>query len=210
MRIQRLTKETMQNLLKELLKRSPDSYGEYEDRVAAILKNVKENGDEALFSYTSRFDHADLTKNTIRVTNQEIEDAYRQTEASLIQVIRKALENIRSYHEKQKQYSWFDSKPDGTMLGQKVTPIHRVGVYVPGGKAVYPSSVLMNVIPARIAGVDEIIMVTPPRPDGTVSPHTPLLRQKKLEWTPYTRWAAPKPLRHSPMERKVSKKPIRS
>ena len=99
MRIQRLTKETMQNLLKELLKRSPDSYGEYEDRVAAILKNVKENGDEALFSYTSRFDHADLTKNTIRVTNQEIEDAYRQTEASLIQVIRKALENIRSYHE---------------------------------------------------------------------------------------------------------------
>ena len=172
MRIQRLTKETMQNLLKELLKRSPDSYGEYEDRVAAILKNVKENGDEALFSYTSRFDHADLTKNTIRVTNQEIEDAYRQTEASLIQVIRKALENIRSYHEKQKQYSWFDSKPDGTMLGQKVTPIHRVGVYVPGGKAVYPSSVLMNVIPARIAGVDEIIMVTPPRPDGTVSPHT--------------------------------------
>ena len=172
MRIQRLTKETMQNLLKELLKRSPDSYGEYEDRVAAILKNVKENGDEALFSYTSRFDHADLTKNTIRVTNQEIEDAYRQTEASLIQVIRKALENIRSYHEKQKQYSWFDSKPDGTMLGQKVTPIHRVGVYVPGGKAVYPSSVMMNVIPARIAGVDEIIMVTPPIPDGTVSPHT--------------------------------------
>ena len=132
MRIQRLTKETMQNLLKELLKRSPDSYGEYEDRVAAILKNVKENGDEALFSYTSRFDHADLTKNTIRVTNQEIEDAYRQTEASLIQVIRKALENIRSYHEKQKQYSWFDSKPDGTMLGQKVTPIHRVGVYCLG------------------------------------------------------------------------------
>ena len=172
MRIQKLTEETKQNLLQDLLKRSPDSYGEYEERVAAILKQVKEKGDEALFAYTEQFDHAHLTKETVRVSEEEIAEAYEKTDEKLIGVIRKALENIRSYHEKQKQYSWFDSKPDGTILGQKVTPLKRVGVYVPGGKAVYPSSVLMNVIPARIAGVDEIIMVTPPGRDGKVSPHT--------------------------------------
>ena len=172
MRIQKLTEETKQNLLQDLLKRSPDSYGEYEERVAAILKQVKEKGDEALFTYTEQFDHAHLTKETVRVSEEEIAEAYEKTDEKLIGVIRKALENIRSYHEKQKQYSWFDSKPDGTLLGQKVTPLKRVGVYVPGGKAVYPSSVLMNVIPARIAGVDEIIMVTPPGRDGKVSPHT--------------------------------------
>lgn len=172
MRIQKLTEETKQNLLQDLLKRSPDSYGEYEERVAAILKQVKEKGDEALFAYTEQFDHAHLTKETVRVTKEEIAEAYEQTDEKLIGVIRKALENIRSYHEKQKRYSWFDSKPDGTLLGQKVTPLKRVGVYVPGGKAVYPSSVLMNVIPARIAGVDEIIMVTPPGQGGKVSPHT--------------------------------------
>lgn len=172
MRIQKLTEETKQNLLQDLLKRSPDSYGEYEERVGAILKQVKEKGDEALFAYTEQFDHAHLTKETVRVSEEEIAEAYEKTDEKLIGVIRKALENIRSYHEKQKQYSWFDSKPDGTLLGQKVTPLKRVGVYVPGGKAVYPSSVLMNVIPARIAGVDEIIMVTPPGRDGKVSPHT--------------------------------------
>ena len=172
MRIQKLTEETKQNLLQDLLKRSPDSYGEYEERVAAILKQVKEKGDEALFAYTEQFDHAHLTKETVRVSEEEIAEAYEKTDKKLIGVIRKALENIRSYHEKQKQYSWFDSKPDGTLLGQKVTPLKRVGVYVPGGKAVYPSSVLMNVIPARIAGVDDIIMVTPPGRDGKVSPHT--------------------------------------
>lgn len=172
MRIQKLTEETKQNLLQDLLKRSPDSYGEYEERVAAILKQVKEKGDEALFAYTEQFDHAHLTKETVRVSEEEIAEAYEKTDEKLIGVVRKALENIRSYHEKQKQYSWFDSKPDGTLLGQKVTPLKRVGVYVPGGKAVYPSSVLMNVIPARIAGVDEVIMVTPPGKDGKVSPHT--------------------------------------
>ena len=172
MRIQKLTEETKQNLLQDLLKRSPDSYGEYEERVATILKQVKEKGDEALFAYTEQFDHAHLTKETVQVTEEEIAEAYEQTDEKLIGVIRKALENIRSYHEKQKRYSWFDSKPDGTLLGQKVTPLKRVGVYVPGGKAVYPSSVLMNVIPARIAGVDEIIMVTPPGQGGKVSPHT--------------------------------------
>lgn len=172
MRIQTLTEESKQNLLRDLLKRSPDSYGEYEDRVAAILKNVKEKKDEALFTYTEQFDHAHLTKETIRVSKEEIAEAYEQTDTRLLEVIRKALDNIRSYHEKQKQYSWFDSKPDGTLLGQKVTPLKRVGVYVPGGKAVYPSSVLMNVIPARIAGVEEVIMVTPPGKDGKISPHT--------------------------------------
>lgn len=172
MRIQTLTEESKQNLLRDLLKRSPDSYGEYEDRVAAILKNVKEKKDEALFAYTEQFDHTRLTKETIRVSEKEIAEAYEQTDDRLLEVIRKALDNIRSYHEKQKQYSWFDSKPDGTLLGQKVTPLKRVGVYVPGGKAVYPSSVLMNVIPARIAGVEEVIMVTPPGKDGKISPHT--------------------------------------
>lgn len=172
MRIQTLTEESKQNLLRDLLKRSPDSYGEYEDRVAAILKNVKEKKDEALFAYTEQFDHTRLTKETIRVSEEEIAEAYEQTDDRLLEVIRKALDNIRSYHEKQKQYSWFDSKPDGTLLGQKVTPLKRVGVYVPGGKAVYPSSVLMNVIPARIAGVEEVIMVTPPGKDGKISPHT--------------------------------------
>lgn len=172
MRIQTLTEESKQNLLRDLLKRSPDSYGEYEDRVATILKNVKEKKDEALFAYTEQFDHTRLTKETIRVSEKEIAEAYEQTDDCLLEVIRKALDNIRSYHEKQKQYSWFDSKPDGTLLGQKVTPLKRVGVYVPGGKAVYPSSVLMNVIPARIAGVEEVIMVTPPGKDGKISPHT--------------------------------------
>lgn len=172
MRIQTLTEESKQNLLRDLLKRSPDSYGEYEDRVATILKNVKEKKDEALFAYTEQFDHTRLTKETIRVSEKEIAEAYKQTDDRLLEVIRKALDNIRSYHEKQKQYSWFDSKPDGTLLGQKVTPLKRVGVYVPGGKAVYPSSVLMNVIPARIAGVEEVIMVTPPGKDGKISPHT--------------------------------------
>lgn len=172
MRIQKLTEETKQNLLQDLLKRSPDSYGEYEERVAAILKQVKEKGDEALFAYTEQFDHAHLTKETVRVSEEEIAEAYEKTDEKLIGVIRKALENIRSYHEKQKQYSWFDSKPDGTMLGQKVTPLKRVGVYVPGGKAVYPSSVLMNIMPAKVAGVEEIIMVTPPDKDGKVTPNT--------------------------------------
>lgn len=172
MRIQTLTEKTKQNLLQDLLKRSPDSYGEYEERVAAILKHVKEKKDEALFAYTEQFDHAHLTKETIRVSESEIEEAYAKTDNKLLEVIRKALANIKEYHEKQKRYSWFDSKPDGTILGQKITPLKRVGVYVPGGKAVYPSSVLMNVIPAKIAGVEEIIMVTPPGKDGKINPHT--------------------------------------
>ena len=172
MRIQRLDQNTKANLLEDLLKRSPNNYGQYEKGVAEILARVKEEGAQAVFDFTRRFDHAEITEETIRVTKEEIEEAYRQVSPSLVDIIRKALVNIRSYHEKQRRTSWFDSKPDGTILGQKVTPLQRVGVYVPGGKAVYPSSVLMNIVPAKVAGVDEIIMVTPPGKDGKVNPNT--------------------------------------
>ena len=172
MRIVELTKDTMQNVLEDLLKRSPNSYGEFEGRVAEIIQNVKNNRDQAVFDYTWRFDGAEIGQENIRVTDEEIREAYDQVDQSLMEVIRKALVNIRSYHEKQRQYSWFDSKPDGTMLGQKVTPLSKVGVYVPGGKAVYPSSVLMNIVPAKAAGVEKIIMTTPPGKDGKVNPST--------------------------------------
>ena len=168
MRIQRLTKDAKENLLEDLLKRSPNNYGQYEQGVQEILAHVKEEKDQAVFAYTKKFDHADITADNIKVTEEEIEEAYKEVDPKLVEIIRKALLNIRTYHEKQRQYSWFDSKPDGTILGQKVTPLHRVGVYVPGGKAVYPSSVLMNIVPAKVAGVDEIIMVTPPGKDGKV------------------------------------------
>lgn len=172
MRIQRLDPSAKEHLLKDLLKRSPDQYGEYEEQVARILRDVRETGDEALFAYTKKLDGAQITKETIQVTPQEIEEAYRQVPEELLGVIRAALRNIEDYHAKQKQYSWFDSKPDGSILGQKVTPLERVGVYVPGGKAAYPSSVLMNILPAKVAGVEEILMVTPPGKDGKVTPTT--------------------------------------
>ena len=172
MRILRLDSDTKQNLLEDLLKRSPNQYGQYEEGVARILADVKEKGDEALFSFTEKFDHAKISADTIRVTQEEIREAYSLAGEELVSVIRKALVNIRAYHEKQRQYSWFDSRPDGTLLGQKVTPLQRVGVYVPGGKAAYPSSVLMNVLPAKVAGVEEIVMVTPPGKDGKVNPNT--------------------------------------
>ena len=172
MRIQKLNSDTKKNLLEDLLKRSPNNYGQYEASVKEILDKVKEEKDAAVFAYTAKFDGAELTADTIEVTDAEIEEAYAQVDDTLLTVIRKAKDNIESYHAKQRQNSWFDSKPDGTILGQKITPLHRVGVYVPGGKAVYPSSVLMNVMPAKVAGVDEIIMVTPPAKNGKVSPNT--------------------------------------
>ena len=147
-------------------------YTEYEERVADILYHVRKEKDQALFAYTKEFDRAELDAGTIQVTECEIEEAYRLVEPSLLEVIRKAKKNIWEYHEKQRQYSWFDSKPDGSLLGQKVTALRKVGVYVPGGKAVYPSSVLMNVLPAKVAGVEEIIMVTPPNAEGKVNPNT--------------------------------------
>ncbi len=154
------------------MKRSPNQYGEYEETVNEILETVKEKGDEALFDYTERFDGVRIAPENVRVTEQEIEDAYTQVDGHLVEIIRKSLANIREYHQKQVRYSWFDSKPDGTLLGQKVTALERVGVYVPGGKAVYPSSVLMNIVPAKVAGVDKIIMTTPPGKDGKVYPVT--------------------------------------
>lgn len=172
MRIVALTKETKTNILEGLLKRSPSSYGEYEQAVAEIIDHVKKERDQAVFEYSRRFDHAELTPETIHVTPEEIQEAYKQVDPGLVGIIQKAIENIRSYHEKQKRYSWFDSKPDGSILGQKITPISTAGVYVPGGKAAYPSSVLMNVIPAVVAGVERIIMTTPPGADGHVTPTT--------------------------------------
>ena len=172
MRIQHLDQKARENLLENLLKRSPGQYEEYEAVVAEILENVKKDGDRAVFAYTKEFDHADICEENVRVTKEEIEEAYTLVDPGLLTIIREALDNIRTYHEKQLRYSWFDSKPDGTMLGQKVTPLKRVGVYVPGGKAVYPSSVLMNIVPAKVAGVEEILMVTPPGQDGRITPNT--------------------------------------
>ena len=172
MRILKLTKETQNNILENLLKRSPNSYGEFESRVNDIIQNVREKRDEAIFEYTLKFDGATINQDNIRVTEEEIKEAYEQVDPKLLDVIRKALVNIRDYHTKQKQYSWFDSDESGIILGQKVTPLKTVGVYVPGGKAVYPSSVLMNVIPAKVAGGSNIIMTTPCGKDGKVYPST--------------------------------------
>lgn len=172
MKIVRLTQETKENLLEDLLKRSPNNYGDYEDKVAAIVEDVRRRKDEAVFEYTRKFDRAEVNASNIRVTEEELKEAYRQVDPELVEIIRKALVNIRSYHEKQKRTSWFDSKDDGTLLGQKITPLARVGVYVPGGKAVYPSSVLMNIVPAKVAGVGKVIMTTPCNAEGKVNPTT--------------------------------------
>ena len=172
MRIVKLTETEKAGILENLLKRSPNQYGKFEATVNEILENVKKNKDKALFEYTKKFDGVDITTKTFRVTKEEIKEAYTKVDEHLIEVIRKAIVNIKAYHEKQVRYSWFDSKPDGTLLGQKITALERVGVYVPGGKAVYPSSVLMNIIPAKVAGVDRIVMTTPPGKDGKVYPIT--------------------------------------
>lgn len=168
----KLTKESIQGLLENMLKRSPASYPEQEKAVSDILENVRARKDAALFEYTSRFDKVEITADTIKVTEQEVQEAYDAIDPELIEVIRKALVRIRSFHEKQRQNSWFDTTTNGTMLGQKVTALNRVGVYVPGGKAVYPSSVLMNIVPAKVAGVNKIIMVSPPGKDGKLNPAT--------------------------------------
>lgn len=171
MRTLKLTQDTQKNILESLLKRSPNNYAEFEGRVNDIIANVREKRDEAIFDYTKKFDGADINASNILVTKEEIEEAYSLVDEKLLAVIRKALVNIRKYHEKQVQNSWFTSE-DGIILGQKVTALEKAGVYVPGGKAVYPSSVLMNVLPAKVAGVDQIIMCTPPGRDGKVYPST--------------------------------------
>lgn len=168
MRIVKLNAETKKDLLNNLLKRSPNNFGDFAETVQAIVDDVKDNGDQALFSYTKKFDKADITAENVKVTQEEIDYAYTQVSPELLDVIRKAKKNIWEYHEKQKQYSWFDSKPNGTLLGQKVTALATVGMYVPGGKAVYPSSVLMNVMPAKVAGVEKIVMTTPCNAEGEV------------------------------------------
>lgn len=168
MRIVKLNAETKKDLLKNLLKRSPSNFGNYAETVQGIVDDVRDNGDAALFSYTKKFDKADITAANVKVTQAEIDYAYTQVSPELLEVIRKARKNIWEYHEKQRQYSWFDSKPNGTLLGQKVTALASVGVYVPGGKAVYPSSVLMNVMPAKVAGVEKIVMTTPCNAEGEV------------------------------------------
>ena len=172
MRVLKVNKENTKNILSDLLKRSPNNYDQYAGTVQGILDEIKEKGDEALFAYTEKFDKCKLTKDTIQVTEEEIKAAYEKVDDSLVEVIRKSLVNIREYHEKQKRNSWFDAKPDGTILGQKMTALASVGVYVPGGKAAYPSSVLMNIVPAKVAGVEKIVMVTPPNKDGEVTPAT--------------------------------------
>ncbi|MCR5254404.1 MAG: histidinol dehydrogenase [Acetatifactor sp.] len=172
MRIIELNNDTKNDILNSLLKRSPNNYGQFEEKVYKIIENVKRNGDKAVFDYTKEFDKFDLNSENILVTDSEIKDAYSKLNAELIEVIKKSAENIRIFHAKQLRNSWFDAKPDGTILGMKITPIEKAGVYVPGGKAAYPSSVLMNVIPAKVAGVDEIIMTTPCNAEGKVNPGT--------------------------------------
>ncbi|WP_026509281.1 MULTISPECIES: histidinol dehydrogenase [unclassified Butyrivibrio] len=172
MRIVELNNQTKGELLEKLLKRSPSNYGEYEKTVADIIANVRDRKDEALFEYTAKFDHFDITDKTIKVTREEIEEAYKALDDRFIEVIKKSAENIRVFHEKQKRNSWIDTKEDGSILGQRIIPIEISGVYVPGGKAAYPSSVLMNVVPAKVAGVERIIMCTPPSKDGKVNPGT--------------------------------------
>lgn len=172
MRIVELNNETKKDILTNLLKRSPDSYGEYEATVKSIVEDIHINRDAALFKYTEKFDKAKINAQNILVTKEEIDAAYSETDPKLLEIIRKAIVNIREYHEKQKTYSWFDSKDNGSLLGQKVTPIEKVGVYVPGGKAAYPSSVLMNIIPAKVAGVSKIVMTTPCNSEGKVYPTT--------------------------------------
>lgn len=172
MRIVTLTSETKQNLLENLLKRSTNDYGEYEKVVAEIIEQVKSRKEEAIFEYSRKFDKCELTKETFEVTRAEIEEAYTQIDAHFIEVMKASAANIRAYHEKQKRNSWFDAKEDGTILGQKITPMHSVGVYVPGGKAAYPSTTLMNVVPAKVAGVSNIIMTTPAGADGKVNAAT--------------------------------------
>ena len=170
MKIVKLTKETKNDLLESLLKRSPNNYGQYESVVNEIIENVKANRNQALFDYTLKFDKCTITEENFVVSDAEFEEAFEVVDDEFIEVMKKAAANIRTYHEKQVRNSWFDAKEDGTILGQKITPIDKVGVYVPGGKAVYPSSTLMNVIPARVAGVKSVVMTTPPGPDGKVNP----------------------------------------
>ena len=172
MRKVKLTADTKQNLLNDLLKRSPNNYTEYENVVADIINNVRAKGDEAVFEYTKKFDKWEVSADNLKVTEAEIEEAFQSIEPAFVEVMHKSADNIAAFHQKQLHNSWIDPKPDGSILGQKILPIAVSGVYVPGGKAAYPSSVLMNVIPAKVAGVKKIVMTTPAGADGKVNPGT--------------------------------------
>ena len=172
MRTLKLTEETKKELLGNLLNRNPGSYGEYEDTVNGIINDIRQNGDKALFEYTEKFDKCVIDASSIRITRQEIEEAYKALDPEFVEVMKRSAENIRAFHEKQKRNTWIDTKEDGSILGQRILPIEISGVYVPGGKAAYPSSVLMNVVPAKVAGVEKIVMCTPPGKDGKVNPGT--------------------------------------
>jgi histidinol dehydrogenase len=172
MRTLKLTEETKKELLGNLLNRNPGSYGEYEDTVNGIINDIRKNGDKALFEYTEKFDKCVIDATSIRITKQEIEEAYKALDPEFVEVMKRSAENIRAFHEKQKRNTWIDTKEDGSILGQRILPIEISGVYVPGGKAAYPSSVLMNVVPAKVAGVEKIVMCTPPGKDGKVNPGT--------------------------------------
>ena len=172
MRLRKMDETTRKNIISELLKRDPNQYTQYADTVQKIVEDVHQNGDAAVLAYTKKFDHAALTADQLRVTEEEIAEAAAQVDPKLIEIMKHALANIRAYHEKQKRNSWFDAKPDGTILGQKVTPLASAGIYVPGGKAAYPSTVLMNIVPAQVAGVSRIVMVTPCNREGKVNPVT--------------------------------------
>lgn len=172
MKIVPLDEGTRKNILENLLKRDPNQYTQYADAVQEIVAAVKKDRDKAVFSYTKKFDRAEINEKTIRVTEKEIEEAKKQVSPKLLSVIEASMKNIQEYHQRQIRQSWFSSKPDGTILGQKITALESVGVYVPGGKAAYPSTVLMNIIPAKAAGVEKIVMVTPPGADGKVNPVT--------------------------------------
>ncbi len=172
MRTLKLTEDTKKELLGNLLNRNPGSYGEYEETVNGIINDIRKNGDKALFEYTEKFDKCVIDASSIRITKEEIEEAYRALDPEFVEVMKRSAENIRAFHEKQKRNTWIDTKEDGSILGQRILPIEISGVYVPGGKAAYPSSVLMNVIPAKVAGVERIVMCTPPGKDGKVNPGT--------------------------------------
>lgn len=170
MRIVELNNETKNDLLESLLKRSPSQYTQYEETVNDILENVRANGDRAIFEYTEKFDGCSLDASTVKVTDAEIDEAFKNVDKELIEIMRRSADRIRDYHEKQVRQSFFETKADGSILGQRITPIEKAGVYVPGGKAAYPSSTLMNVIPAKVAGVKRIVMTTPPSKDGSINP----------------------------------------
>lgn len=156
----------------QIIKKEYTDQAVYEERVREILQNVRDRGDTALFEYTARFDKARLTPETLRVSQEEIEAAYLEVDPDFVKAIQVARDNIRNFHSKQLRNSWMETSEDGTILGQILRPLERAGIYVPGGTANYPSSVLMNAVPAQVAGVQEIVMVAPPHADGKLQAST--------------------------------------